>query len=191
MNRLLQWILPALLLTVCCGLPNQASAAAKTYQRSQEQYQLPDVTLVNQDGKRVRLKNIIDTDKPVVVDFIFGTCTTICPVLSAGFINLQNRLGADAAKVHLVSITIDPENDNPKVLKEYLQRYRAKPGWDFFTGSRRDIDLVMRSFGAYIPNKMSHYAVTFIHAPKSTHWIKLYGIMSSTEFMEEVRKVGL
>ncbi len=191
MNRLILLMLPVFLLGLTCSLPEYANAAAKTYQRSQQQYQLPDVTLVNQDGKRVRLKNIIDTNKPVVVDFIFGTCTTICPVLSAGFINLQNRLGADATKVHLVSITIDPENDNPKVMKEYLKRYRAKPGWDFFTGSRRDIDLVMNAFGAYIPNKMSHYAVTFIHAPQSTHWIKLYGIMSSTEFMEEVRKVGL
>jgi len=191
MNRLLRLILPILLLTVCYGLPDPAAAAGKTYQRTQEQYQLPDVTLINQNGKRVRLKSIVDTNKPVVVDFIFGTCTTICPVLSAGFINLQNRLGADTQKVQLVSITIDPENDTPKVMQEYLKRYRAKPGWDFYTGSRKDIDLVMRSFGAYIPNKMSHYAITFIHQPKSPHWIRMYGILSSSEFLEEVRKVGI
>jgi protein SCO1/2 len=94
-----------------------------SYQRTMEHYQLPDVTLINQNGKRARLKSIIESDgKPVIVDFIFGTCTTICPVLSVGFVNLQQKLGDTSQKVHLVSITIDPEHDSPKVMQEYLKR---------------------------------------------------------------------
>lgn len=108
------------------------------------------MTLVNQEGKSVRLKSLLESGKPVVVDFIFGTCTTISPVLSACFSNLQSKLGDDSQKVHLVSISIDPENDTPKVMREYLTRYRANPGWDFLTGSREDIDTVMKSFNAYI-----------------------------------------
>jgi SCO1/SenC family protein len=88
-------------------------------------------------------------------------------------------------------ISIDPENDTPGVMKEYLKRYRAGPGWDFLTGSRKDIDAVMRAFNAYIPNKMSHYALTFIHAPTDDNWIKLLGIMSSSEFADEAKKAGL
>ncbi len=168
-----------------------ASAEKKSYQRTIEKYSMPDVTLINQDGKRVRLKSLLETDKPVIVDFIFGTCTTICPVLSAGYINLQNKLGADSQKVHLVSISIDPENDTPKVMRDYLKRYRAKPGWDFFTGSRKDIDAVMKAFNAYIPNKMSHYALTLIHMPKQESWIRIYGILSSSEFLAEARGAGI
>jgi protein SCO1/2 len=100
-------------------------------------------------------------------------------------------MGADSNKVHLISISIDPENDTPKVMKEYLKRYRAKPGWDFLTGSRKDIDAVMRAFNAYIPNKMSHYALTFIRSPKDDKWVRLYGIMSSSEFMAEALKAGI
>jgi protein SCO1/2 len=166
-------------------------ASDKPYQRTVERYPLPDVTLVNQDGKRVSLKSMLQSDKTVIVDFIFGTCTTICPVLSAGYINLQNKLVQESSKVHLVSISIDPENDTPKVMKEYLKRYRAKPGWDFLTGSRKDIDAVMRAFNAYIPNKMSHYALTLIHPPKADKWIRIYGIMSSSEFIDETKKAGL
>jgi protein SCO1/2 len=76
-------------------------------------------------------------------------------------------------------------------MKEYLRRYRAKPGWDFLTGSRKDIDAVMRAFNAYIPNKMSHYALTLIHPPRSDKWFKISGIMSSSEFVDETRKAGI
>ena len=158
-----------------------AHAEELKYKRTIESYTVPDVTLVNQNGQRVKLKQLIETNKPVVVDFIYGTCTTICPVLSAGYTSLQNKLGPNVANVQLISISIDPENDTPKVMKDYLKRYRAKPGWDFFTGSRSDIDKVMRAFDAYIPNKMYHYPLNLIRNPKDGKWVRIYGTRSSAE----------
>src|SRR5512133_3230211 len=169
---------------------NPASAEALKYKRTIENYNMPDVTLINQNGARIKLKNLIDSDKPVVVDFIYGTCTTICPVLSAGYVNLQRKLGSNSANVHLLSISIDPENDTPKVMKEYLKRYRAQPGWDFLTGSRADIDKVMRAFDAYIPNKMYHYPLNLIRNPKDGKWVRIFGLTSTSEFMNEYKKVG-
>ncbi|NVN97824.1 MAG: SCO family protein [Geobacteraceae bacterium] len=160
------------------------------YKRTIENYTMPDVTLVNQNGARVKLRSLITSDKPVVVDFIYGTCTTICPVLSAGFVNLQQKLGPKSSNVQLISISIDPENDTPKVMKEYLQRYRAKAGWDFLTGSRENIDKVMRAFNAYIPNKMSHYPLTLIRNPQDGKWVRIFGLTSSSEFLNEYKKVG-
>lgn len=182
-----------LFISLLFGLTNYqlANADQKSYQLTAEKYRIPSVKLINQDGKKVLLAELLNSDKPVIVQFIFATCTTICPVLSAGYVNLQQKLGADSSKIHLISISIDPENDSPKIMKEYLRRYRAKPGWDFLTGSRKDIDAVMRAFNAYIPNKMSHYALTLIHTPKSDKWIRIYGIMSSSEFVQEAKKAGL
>ena len=178
-------LMPAIL--ICISVTVRAEN--KPYKRTLAKYSLPDVTLVNQNVAKVRLKSLLESDKPVVVDFIFGTCTTICPVLSAGYVNLQQKLGADISKVHLVSFSIDPENDTPKVMKEYLLRYRAKPGWDFLTGSREDIDKVMHAFNAYIPNKMSHFPLTLIKSPTDESWIRIYGLMSTSEFMNEFNKV--
>jgi protein SCO1/2 len=177
---LLAFILPAA----------SAQAESKRYKRTVERYTLPDVVLINQDGKKVKLASLLKSDQPVVVDFIYGTCTTICPVLSAGFSNLQNKLGPSSQNVRLISITIDPEHDSPNVMKEYLKRYRAKPGWDFLTGSRSDIDAVMKGFNAYIPDKMSHYPLNLIRSPKDGSWVRLFGIMSSREFMEEFQGVA-
>ena len=181
----------AVISVLVTSLTTSVNGERRSYERSLERYVLPDVTLVDQNGGRVRLKTLVESDKPVIVDFIFGTCTTICPVLSAGYLNLQQKLGADSQKVHLVSISIDPENDTPRVLKEYLARYRAKPGWDFLTGSRRDIDAVMRAFDAYVPNKMSHYALTLIRMPRDNAWIRISGIMSTAEFVAETRMAGV
>lgn len=181
----------ALIVLMVVALPaTSVQAENKKYSRTVEKYTIPDVVLVNQEGKKVRIQSLLQGNTPVVVDFIYGTCTTICPVLSAGFVNLQGRLAAANQKVRLVSITIDPENDTPKVMKEYLKRYRAKPGWDFLTGSRADIDAVMKGFNAYIPDKMSHYPLNLIHSPKDNSWVRLFGIMSSREFMGEYQSVA-
>jgi len=177
--------MPLLLLSLI--LP--ALAAEKPYKRTVESYTMPDVTLVNQDGKKVRFKALVESDKPVIVDFIYATCTTICPVLSVSYTNLQNKLKDSPQKPRLISITIDPENDTPKIMKDYLKRYNAKPGWDFFTGSRGDIDKVMRAFNAYIPDKMSHYPLNLIRSPKDGSWVRLFGILSSREFVNEYSSI--
>jgi protein SCO1/2 len=173
----------SLLLTITFAW--EAGAAEERYQKSTEKYVMPDVVLVNQNGVKIPFKKFLESDKPVVLDFIYGTCTTICPVLSVGFVNLQRKLGPEAGNVRFVSISIDPENDTPHVMKEYLTRYRAKPGWDFLTGTRRDIDKVMLAFSAYVPDKMSHMPLTFIHAPKRDQWVRLYGVLSSKDLLKE------
>lgn len=173
------------------GLPATSFAAdPPRYERSVESYTIPDVILLNQDGKPVRLKQLIETDRPVVVDFIYGTCTTICPILSAGYAHLQRKLGDHSASVQLVSITIDPENDSPAVMKDYLKKYQAKPGWDFLTGSRGDIERVMTAFDAYFRDKMDHKPLTFIRQPTDNSWIRLYGLLSGKDFLQEYEKAG-
>ena len=187
MNMLFKTVGLLLFLSICSlHLPTSAACAeSKKYKRSVERYTMPDVVLINQDGKKVRLTTLVNSDQPVVVDFIYATCTTICPVLSVSYTNLQNRLKDSARKPKLISITIDPENDTPRIMKDYLKRYNAKPGWDFLTGSRGDIDLVMKAFNAYIPDKMSHYPLNLIRSPKDGTWVRLFGILSSREFVDE------
>jgi protein SCO1 len=160
------------------------------FTRTEVTVEVPDVTLIDQNGIRVELRDAVTSDKPVFVDFIFATCTTICPVLSAGYTSIQRRLGDDLDRVSLVSITIDPENDGPEELKAYLERYRAKPGWQFLTGTRADIDKVMRAFDAYVPDKMSHKPLLFIRTPSDGSWVRLYGFASSADLMAELARAS-
>ena len=168
----------------------RAVAAGPGYKRSIVRYAVPDVVLVNQDGARVRLQSLTEPGKPVVLDFIYGTCTTICPVLSAGYTSLQGKLGQDTQKMQLISISIDPEHDTPKIMKGYLKQYRAKPGWDFLTGSREDIDRVMRAFDSYVSDKMYHKQVTFIRAQGPGEWVRIDGLLGSSDLSNEIAKAG-
>jgi protein SCO1 len=177
------------ILLVC--MATMVNGEEKNYQRTVENFMMPDVTLINQDREKVRFKDYMQSDQPVLVDFIFSTCSTICPVLSVSFVNLQRKLGDESGNVRLVSISIDPENDTPRLMKDYLKRYHAKPGWDFLTGSRKDINSVMRAFNAYIPNKMSHYPLMFIRMPRDGTWVRTFGIMSTSELMAEVQQADI
>ena len=168
----------------------RAAEGAPGYKRSVGRYVAPDVVLVNQDGAKVRLLSLIESGKPVILDFIYGTCTTICPVLSAGYTSVQAKIGPDPRKVQLISVSIDPEHDTPKIMKAYLKQYRAKPGWDFLTGSREDIDRVMKAFDSYIPDKMLHKQVTFIRGQGPGEWVRIDGLPGSSDLMDEIGKAG-
>ena len=163
-------------------------AAEPKYTRTIEHYQIPDVTLVNQEGEQVKLKHLLESEEVVLVDFIYATCTTICPVLSAGFSSFQRKLAAENKSPRLVSISIDPDHDTPAVMKEYLRRYRASPGWDFLTGSRADVELALRALNAYVPNKMAHYPLILMRSPADGTWVRLFGLMGTKDLVEEYRK---
>ena len=159
------------------------------YKRTVEEYSVPDVILIDQDGKKIRMKEFFDSEKLLVLDFIFGTCTTICPVLSVGFAHFQKELGAEAANVQLISISIDPDNDTPEVMKQYLQKYGAQPGWDIFTGKLGNVVDVLTAFDAYVGNKMNHFPLTILRGPGQDKWIRLNGLLSASDLMKEYKKM--
>jgi protein SCO1/2 len=149
---------------------------------------LPDVLLVDQDGHPVRFRSHFAAQEPLVVTFIYTTCTTVCPAVSAGFATLQARLGTDSARVHLVSISLDPKHDTPKAMKDYLRRFRARPGWEYFTGSPEDLRRVRSEFDQHVPGHGSMMPLSFIRSPKDGKWIRIAGSRTPGEFTAECLK---
>lgn len=178
-------------LLFCCAFAGQAVAAERNagYKRTAANYEMPDVTLVNQDGKKVRLHDVVNSGKPVIVDFIYCTCTTLCPMQSANFTNFQERIGPEHEKVQLLSISIDPEHDSPKLMKEHLKRFGAKAGWSFLTGAKRDIEKVLKAFNALSQDKMYHYPLIVLKSPVSGQWVRIEGLIGTTLLVEEYRKI--
>ncbi len=176
----------AVAVTLLIGTPGDAAPPYTTVDMTID---LPDVTLIDQDAQLVTLEELVDGNEVVMLDFIFGTCTTICPILSAGFTNLQRRMGSGPGGPVLLSISIDPEHDTPEIMTKYLKRYRAQPGWSFLTGDRDDIDKIMHAFDAYVPDKMSHQPVTFIKAGASNRWVKIDGLVSTKDLLAELEKI--
>jgi protein SCO1/2 len=160
------------------------------YLRTEVAYQVPDVMLTNQDGGRVSLRTLLAGPQPVMLNYIYTSCTTICPVLSASFAQTQKALGKEAHDVRMVSISIDPEYDNPARLSEYAKRFRAEDGWQLLTGSVEDVITVQKAFDAYRGNKASHIPLTFIRAGAGDRWIRLQGFASAGELVQEYRSLA-
>jgi protein SCO1 len=113
----------------------------------------PAFVLLDQDGNRFDSTAL--HGKVVVLNFIFTTCTDVCPLFTANFAQLQRILKNEyAANLFLVSITTDPEVDSPKVLKAYAQRYGADfRNWAFLTGSEAQLTPVWKSFDVRVIKK--------------------------------------
>jgi len=167
------------------------SGDAISYKRTVKKYEVPDVTLINQDGRQVKLRSLLlNDDKPVFLDFIYATCTTICPILSVGFSHFQSKMGEESGRVQLVSISIDPDNDRPEIMRDYLKRYKSQPGWEFLTGNRRDIIQVMKAFDAYVIDKMNHFPLMILHSPGADKWVRIDGLIGFSDLMKEYQQIA-
>jgi protein SCO1/2 len=167
-----------------------APARAEDVQRAYATYRVPDVTLVDQEGARVKLQGLLagNPGKPVFVQFVFTSCTTICSLLGAVFANVQKKLGPEGKDARYVSVSIDPEHDTPERLKKFLARFDAGPSWTFVTGDREDIKAVAQAFDAWFENKMNHTPLTFMWSPKEKQWLRVNGFISAAALAEEYRK---
>jgi len=158
-------------------------------QRSQHRYALPTVTLRDQTNHPVAMHELQEASEPLAVNFIFATCTTICPVMSATFSQMLHALGPDAERIRLVSITIDPEHDSPAVLAEYAKRFDAPPGWRFLTGRPEDVERVLRAFDAWPGAKANHRPITLLRARGAPEWVRIEGLSSGATLADEARSV--
>jgi protein SCO1 len=154
-------------------------------QRSTADYAVPAVSLVRDDGVRVAFPAEIDDGRPVVLNFIYTTCTTICPLSSAVFSQFQAKLGAAQDQVHLVSVSIDPEQDTPPRLRAYAKRFHAGPEWRHYTGSVQASLAVQRAFNVYRGDKMSHTPVTLLRATPGQPWVRLDGFATADDLYRE------
>lgn len=154
-------------------------------------FPLPDVVLLNQDGQQVRFNSHFQVQDPVVITFIDTTCTTVCPAVSTGFANLQADLGADPGRVRLVAISLMPEHDTPVIMKDYLRRFRARPGWEFLTGRDEDIRRIRKEFNLRVPGEGPSMPLSFIRSPRDRKWTRLAGPRSPAEFVAACRKEGI
>jgi protein SCO1/2 len=174
------------------AFPETGGKAAKEEKAESRpaQVKLHDLPLLDQDGKTVRFRTDVVGDRIVVIDTFFTTCTLICPILGAIFMELQDlagdRLGKD---VVLVSISVDPLTDIPPRLKKYGEQWEARPGWIFLTGGKPAVDQVLTGLGLYSPSFTDHPAAFLVGDGKTGEWTRFYGFATPEQLMGRVREL--
>src|SRR5215510_11919496 len=166
LNRLRLGLLFLLLLPVDLyaqvpGAPRGISPTSATPNKK-----APEFALLNQEGNRFESAKL--HGKVVVLNFIFTTCTDVCPLFTANLAQLQRTLKNErAGSLFLISITTDPEVDSPKVLKAYAQRYGADfNNWAFLTGTEEQLKAVWKGLDIRVIRKgrglVQHTSLTTI-----------------------------
>ncbi len=143
---------------------------------------IPDVVVLNQDGQRLRFYRDLIQGKVVAINFIYTTCTTVCPLLTATFARLQHllgeRLGTDYS---LISVSVDPITDTPARLHAWGAKFRAKPGWTLVTGPKQTIDKLLKALRVFTPLIEDHAPIVLIGNDLRGAWTRTYGLTSPTQ----------
>lgn len=137
----------------------------------------PNVVLQDQDGRRLHFYDDIIRGKVVSINFIYTTCTDICPLDTAQLRRVQQILGDRVGRdVHMYSISVDGARDTPATLRRFMRTYDVGPGWTFLTGSRADVDLLQRRLGLRPVDpdgELSEHGTSIIVGNEATgHWIR-------------------
>lgn len=172
------------------GAADQGAAgmeAVESVSISTSNYTIPQVQLVRETGKSVSLPQELDDGRPVVMNFIFTTCATTCPLSSQTFSAFQHKLGPERSHVHMVSISIDPEQDTPARLRVYAKKFHAGPQWQHYTGTLQASQAAQQAFGAYRGDKMSHTPLTLLRAAPGKPWTRIEGFVTPDELLHHYR----
>ena len=173
------------------GLPAQEARPHEAHRASVETESLPDllktsdVVLINQNGEPVRVYSDLVKGKIVVINTIFTTCTTVCPLMGANFAGMQKQLPAAVREqVQLISISVDPVTDTPLRLRAWAQRFGVQPGWTLLTGSVRDVETVLKELGIFAADKWEHSPVLVVGSEARGQWTRASGLTSAAKLVE-------
>lgn len=139
---------------------------------------LPAVPLLTMRREPRRLDRELDNRVPLVLNFVFTTCSSSCSVQTALLAELQRR---QRGPLQLASITIDPDNDTPEQLQRFSRSFGIGAGWQFYTGGFDDLVRVQRHFDVYRGSKASHPPVLLLRREARAPWLRVEGFPALPE----------
>jgi protein SCO1/2 len=133
-------------------LPQPSPLARSGFELIKDGDEVPNQAFVDQDGQARHLADIRG-GRALALTFMYTKCPmpTFCPMMDRNFVEVQKAIKATPElrdKVRLLSVSFDPKNDTPPVLKKHAKGLGADPSvWTFVTGDRDDIDRFAMNFG--------------------------------------------
>jgi protein SCO1/2 len=174
-----------------CEHKNMSMGARPTAQAEMQKPVIPDTPVIDQDGKRLNFYTDLVKGKVVAINFIFTTCTTICPPLGATFGRVGalggERFGTD---FQLISISIDPLTDTPQRLKAWGEKFNAKPGWTLVTGQKADIDDLLKALGGFSASVRDHSPTVLVINDAQGVMTRAYGLAPPAKLLSVIDAAG-
>lgn len=150
---------------------------------------LPDVTVLDQDGRQRLFFSDLVKGRTVAVNFIFTSCTSICTPLAATFKGVQDELARRGSKdIELISVSVDPLSDTPEELRKFGRKFGAGPNWTFVTGGRKSIDAILLAFGvgASTSDPSDHSPIVYLGNEPARNWTRAYGLAKPATIAQQL-----
>lgn len=144
-------------------------------------YHFPALTLRSETGEHIELASLEKMEQPLMLNFIFTSCSAICPTLSGGMVSTLRSMREQGINVRGVSVSIDPLNDTPRILAKYKKKFGSPADWTLLTGDLDNIRTVQRAFDAWRGNKMNHAPLTFLRPAPGEPWLRVSGFATAAE----------
>ena len=151
---------------------------------------IPDAQVLDQHGKQLNFYSDLIKGRTVAINFVFTTCTAICPSLTATFRRVQQEATTRGIDVQLISVSVDPTTDTPERLADYATKFKAGPNWTFVTGDKARIDSVLQGLGAAVSNKNDHTPMILIGNDSRDYWTRAYGLTSPVKIVDMLAEAG-
>lgn len=142
---------------------------------------LPAVALQTMAGEPRTLDRELAAEVPLVLNFVFTSCSTSCSLQTAVLAQLQRDWQARGRALRLASISIDPDNDTPEQLRRFAAGFGIAAGWQFYTGRFDDLLRVQKHFDVYRGSKASHPPVLLLRRHARAPWVRVEGFPQAAE----------
>lgn len=151
---------------------------------------IPDVEVLDQEGRTLHFYSDLVKGKTVVINFIFTNCTTICPPLAATFARVQQEMGDKVGKdVYFISISVDPLTDTPERLKAWGSKFKAGTGWTFVTGNKPEVNRLLNALGASVARREDHTPSILVGNDVKDVWTRTYGLARVSQVVGLIENV--
>jgi protein SCO1 len=149
-----------------------------------------DIQLVDQNGEKLRFYSDLLQGKTVIINSFFATCQGSCLPMTRNLEKVQEALGDRLGKdARIISISVDPDVDTPAELKAFSKKFHARPGWYFLTGSKENVEFVLKKLGQFVEDKNDHLNIFIIGNERTGLWKKAFGLAKSEEIVKVVDSV--
>ena len=109
---------------------------------------IPNVPVIDQNGRRLRFYDDLVRDRALLINFFFTSCGDTCPLVTQNLREVQDLLTARIGRdIFMYSVSLQPELETPAMLKDYADQWDVRPGWRFLTGEAKDIEQLRRALG--------------------------------------------
>jgi protein SCO1/2 len=156
--------------------------------------QAPDFTLRDQNGQAVTMSQL--RGKVVALTFLYTHCPDVCPLMASQLAAADQRLGADARNLELVSVSVDPVGDTLPAVKKFTEDHNlaGQPNWHYLIGSPGELQPVWEAYhvgsspsSAGAIQGVDHSAMVYLADRSGKLRVILASNFTVSDFVQDVR----